>query len=228
VPEPRQPLRRDVPAPSTIPSFLQALQAREWTERASCAKPPNDALNWVIEAGTGIEHPASVAKMFEVCGACPVRRECLTDALSTDVFTVVGVWGGTTRSERKRAQMAAARERSTPDREIVFQSGYRGEKTTSRLSATAATEWRTHPDVVAELVDRFDASLDARLEWWRDQIGPWSALMNARAAAKKAGLRVLMDRKTRLFRIERDGEVLAEGLTAEQALEVCDGLGHDS
>jgi WhiB family redox-sensing transcriptional regulator len=226
VPEPRQPFRRDVPVPSKIPSFLQALQARTWTEQALCAKPPYDAWGWVVESGSqGLEHPGTVTKMIEVCRECPVRRECLEDALSEDAFTVQGVWGGTTRTERRAAQNAAARERSTPTREIVFQTGYRGEKTTSRHSPGGGTEWRTHPSVVAELVETFEATLDERIAWWRAKIAPFVALGRARAAATRAGMRLLMDPTTRLFRLERDGEVLAKDLTPEQALEHAEAAG---
>jgi hypothetical protein len=202
----------------SIPSFLQALQARAWTEQAACAKPPHDELNWLIESGTGIEHPGSVTKMFEVCRECPVRRECLTDALSEDAFTVVGVWGGTTRTERSRAQNAAARDRSTPEREMVFQTGWRGESVTARQS-NADPRWKTHPDVVAELVEAFEATFDERIEWWRSEIARALMLNRARAAATKVGVRMLMDRSTRLYRLERAGEVLAKDLSPEAALE---------
>jgi WhiB family redox-sensing transcriptional regulator len=36
-----------------------------------------------------------------VCARCPVRAQCLNAALSAP-FDVVGVWGGTTESERAR------------------------------------------------------------------------------------------------------------------------------
>jgi len=35
-----------------------------------------------------------------VCARCPVRAECLTDALAQD--RVYGVWGGTTERDRRR------------------------------------------------------------------------------------------------------------------------------
>ena len=35
-----------------------------------------------------------------VCARCPVRAECLTDALTHD--RVYGVWGGTTERERRK------------------------------------------------------------------------------------------------------------------------------
>ena len=35
-----------------------------------------------------------------VCADCPVRKECLSDALTHD--RVYGVWGGTTEQERRK------------------------------------------------------------------------------------------------------------------------------
>jgi hypothetical protein len=44
---------------------------------------------------------AEVARAKAVCASCPVRRDCLLEALATD--NSWGVWGGLTSGERKRA-----------------------------------------------------------------------------------------------------------------------------
>lgn len=43
---------------------------------------------------------SEVAKARELCTGCPVRRDCLTDALRRGESW--GVWGGFTAAERKR------------------------------------------------------------------------------------------------------------------------------
>ena len=40
------------------------------------------SLKWIVEPHTGTETPSSVVRLMEVCKFCPVRRECLEDALS--------------------------------------------------------------------------------------------------------------------------------------------------
>ena len=46
------------------------------------------------------EDEAAVQRAVDVCGACPVRAECLDHALSWREHT--GVWGGATEQERRR------------------------------------------------------------------------------------------------------------------------------
>ena len=70
----------------------------EWVDDALCAQTdpelffPNKGAN------------ASAAKA--TCKACPVRAECLAEALSDP--TLDGVWGGLTPMERRAVRMAAA------------------------------------------------------------------------------------------------------------------------
>jgi WhiB family redox-sensing transcriptional regulator len=61
-----------------------------WAARAACAKTDPDDL-FVRGAA---QRPAR-----EVCFACPVRRQCLADALDSE--TEYGVWGGMTERERR-------------------------------------------------------------------------------------------------------------------------------
>jgi WhiB family transcriptional regulator, redox-sensing transcriptional regulator len=77
-----------------------------WTELALCAQADPDA--WFPERG----RIAAMAK--SICGACPVRAQCLDYALSgADTWHGIstGIWGGTTPRERailRRARKAAA------------------------------------------------------------------------------------------------------------------------
>ena len=38
-----------------------------------------------------------------VCGGCPVRHQCLSDAVRGDEY---GIWGGTDRTQRQRLSVA--------------------------------------------------------------------------------------------------------------------------
>lgn len=66
---------------------------QEWYERALCAEVDGDL--WFPEAG-GISSETAQAK--EICGRCPVKEECLEEALVNNV--TYGIWGQTTPVER--------------------------------------------------------------------------------------------------------------------------------
>jgi WhiB family redox-sensing transcriptional regulator len=64
------------------------------------------------------ETGGGVAAAKKLCGACPVRDACLSDAL--DDGTRVGVWGGTTQDERlamKRAEYNRTARKKRRDRQ---------------------------------------------------------------------------------------------------------------
>lgn len=65
----------------------------DWRDLALCAEI--DPELWFPEKGES----ARPAK--RVCRACPVRRECLADALRRDEQW--GIWGGLSRQERRQA-----------------------------------------------------------------------------------------------------------------------------
>jgi len=71
----------------SVPSDLRAV---DWTTRAACRATDPDAL-FVQGAAQ------NRAKM--VCSGCPVRTECLADALDNRIE--FGVWGGMTERERR-------------------------------------------------------------------------------------------------------------------------------
>ena len=80
-----------------------------WVADAACAVEPYDSWNWVIEANAARDCPPTAAVRMAVRAKCPVRRECLLDALTETAFTPEGVWGGTLRVERTKAWTAKMR-----------------------------------------------------------------------------------------------------------------------
>jgi WhiB family transcriptional regulator, redox-sensing transcriptional regulator len=67
-----------------------AADSVDWSERAACRNRHPDLL--FVEG-------AAQNKAKEVCGACPVRTECLAYALDRRIEH--GVWGGMTERERR-------------------------------------------------------------------------------------------------------------------------------
>lgn len=61
-----------------------------WASRAACAGAEPDVL---------FVRGAAQRKVRELCFSCPVRMECLADALSSNA--AFGVWGGLTERERR-------------------------------------------------------------------------------------------------------------------------------
>lgn len=62
---------------------------REWTARAKCAQTDPDAM---------FVRGAAQKQARELCFHCPVRLECLADALTSNME--FGVWGGFTERDR--------------------------------------------------------------------------------------------------------------------------------
>lgn len=69
---------------------LNPLVDQSWTARAACAEQDPDDL---------FVRGAAQRQAREVCFACPVRLECLVDALDNRIQ--FGVWGGLTERERR-------------------------------------------------------------------------------------------------------------------------------
>lgn len=61
-----------------------------WTSRAACRSTRPDAL---------FVQGAAQNRAKQLCAGCPVRTECLADALDNRVE--FGVWGGMTERERR-------------------------------------------------------------------------------------------------------------------------------
>ncbi len=66
------------------------LEPAQWTTQAACRNSDPDAL---------FVQGAEQNRAKIVCGACPVRTECLADALDNRIE--FGVWGGMTERERR-------------------------------------------------------------------------------------------------------------------------------
>ena len=66
-----------------------------WTDLAACKG--RDWHLWFPKRGDSLS--VKIAKT--VCRGCPVRLECLHEALEAP-FVAVGIWGGTTEHERQR------------------------------------------------------------------------------------------------------------------------------
>ena len=71
-------------------SLTTPVKGSDWTVRAVCATGDPDML-----FVTG----AAQRDAAKICGACPVRLECLADALDNRIE--YGVWGGMTERQRR-------------------------------------------------------------------------------------------------------------------------------
>ena len=85
---------------SAVPGWNLGDDPLAWQDGALCAQA--DAEAWFPEKGGSVKAPK------KICGACPVRADCLEYALENR-FTY-GIWGGLT--ERQRRAILADRERA--------------------------------------------------------------------------------------------------------------------
>lgn len=77
----------------------------DWMAEALCADDP-EPDRWFPHQGQS-NH---VTQLKLLCGVCPVCEDCLLYALkSTEIL--VGVWGGTTSTERRELRRQVTRER---------------------------------------------------------------------------------------------------------------------
>lgn len=79
--------------------------SEQWREQAAClGYPHNDNDPWFFDEETpGFKRARKVARTF--CRVCPVRRECLTYALTWEAdhprARQYGIYGGLTPHERE-------------------------------------------------------------------------------------------------------------------------------
>ena len=67
----------------------------DWLDRAACSSLDVDQLSmFFVDAGKAISKEA-----LQLCGRCPVRRDCLDHAYRYDVIS--GYFGGMSPSKRK-------------------------------------------------------------------------------------------------------------------------------
>ena len=69
----------------------------DWQDRAACAHPAYDGLDWFPDRiqGRGPQGPYKrrVAVLVNICAGCPVRAECAAMALD-EPYWASGVWAG--------------------------------------------------------------------------------------------------------------------------------------
>lgn len=70
---------------------MRIVEDEDWTTRGACTGMDPDSF---------FVQGADQQKIKVACSACPVRLECLADALDNRIE--FGVWGGMTERERRR------------------------------------------------------------------------------------------------------------------------------
>jgi hypothetical protein len=101
------------PAPSVLRDLFTDLLG-DWRGRAACRDEPDPGI-FLFDKRRD-PHSPTLALAMAICAECPVRRQCLSDALTPVVIVVglepplqvhgvmSGVWGGTTEPERMAAR----------------------------------------------------------------------------------------------------------------------------
>ena len=75
----------------------------DWREQAECRDDPTPD-RWFVPPGDRYGIDAAKA----VCARCPVAAECLAEAMADP--SIVGVWGGTTETERAKVRASTPRQ----------------------------------------------------------------------------------------------------------------------
>ena len=88
--------------------------SQNWRDHANC-RGTALALFFHPEGERDPERSRREARAKAFCRGCPVRSECLQEALADN--NSYGTWGG--MSERERRQVIAARKRSKPNPNLL-------------------------------------------------------------------------------------------------------------
>ena len=95
---------------------LNRITRLDWMNQAACAKPLPPKLtpaNWYPQAHQGNATP--VRNALKICATCPVRGDCLVDALINDRWRVWGIIrGGYTSRTRRNLRAALQRAGTMP------------------------------------------------------------------------------------------------------------------
>ncbi|CAL9355099.1 WhiB family transcriptional regulator [Streptomyces sp. enrichment culture] len=83
----------------------------DWRKRAACRDEDPDLFFPIGTTGPAL---IQTRQAKSVCERCPVREACLRFALETR--QEIGVWGGTSESERRLLARRAGRRRGTGTR----------------------------------------------------------------------------------------------------------------
>src|SRR5680860_173871 len=74
-----------------------------WQEGAPCKGEEQDLFFPEQEEGTDKAHQAKLAKAVKaICASCILKDQCLNFALESKPSNDYGIWGGTTKIERRR------------------------------------------------------------------------------------------------------------------------------
>lgn len=95
-----------------------------WQLLAECAGAPPDLF---CSPGDGDDEPAYPPRAaLAYCGRCPVRPECLTDALATSPGDDWGVRGGTSRYQRRQLRRGTSRRTclGCASEDVVVEGGH--------------------------------------------------------------------------------------------------------
>ena len=81
-----------------------------WARSAACVGVNPEVFYPKTTGGGSIRSREAVNRAKTICASCPVRKECLEDALTGEIPSYrFGVWGGLTPQER--AKVADRRDR---------------------------------------------------------------------------------------------------------------------
>lgn len=119
----------------------------DWQDLAEC-RGMDPRLFVFQEPRSGVRD-RKVIKAKAVCATCPVRAECLDDALG---WESIGVFGGTTEDERRRMRRQRRRTNNLPFGEA---------NKTSKLTAVQVAEIRASGDTQIVLAERYGMSQTA-------------------------------------------------------------------
>ncbi|MEV5342669.1 WhiB family transcriptional regulator [Streptomyces sp. NPDC052773] len=78
-----------------------------WREQAACRHEDPDLFFPIGTSGPAL---MQTEQAKAICRRCPVREPCLQWALETD--QTIGVWGGTSETERRALKRRASRRAS--------------------------------------------------------------------------------------------------------------------
>lgn len=84
-------MARDTPRPDPT----------RWWDQAACKTRPD--LDWFPGRGERMN------EQRQVCAGCPVRRQCLDEALSMPFGEDLGIWGGLSIRERRQLRKGGGR-----------------------------------------------------------------------------------------------------------------------
>lgn len=83
----------------------------DWADDAVCAQTDPEAFFAPFEGRGGSRHSKDVRQAVALCHECPVRKECLREAMAEESVDYLrfGIRGGLTPTER--AELAQARRK---------------------------------------------------------------------------------------------------------------------